>query len=201
QVGRSSDLQVAVKNTGGGTLAGSVSVPSPFTIVSGGSFSLVGGASQAMVVRFAPSAPGFSSVSLAVTSNGGNIPVPVSGTGVPDIGGTYAGSGSFTEQGCPNPIFNGTFKFLSRVVISLQNGDKFSGSATTKWSAGGQDFVTSYSFVSGTVTPSGAVTGSFTFTTKTSNGQLIGSGSGTFTGSVNGPSFSLSFTGQDDSGL
>src|SRR5207249_4722495 len=118
--------------------------------VSGGSFGLVGGASQAMVVRFAPSAPGFSSVGLAVTSNGGNTAVPVSGTGVPDIGGAYPGSGSFTEQGCPNPIFNGTFKFLSTLVITLQNGDTFSGSATTKWSAGGQDFVTSYSFGSGT---------------------------------------------------
>ena len=83
-VGGSIDRSFTVQNTGSGTLTGGASVPAPFTIVSGGAFSLPAGSSQTMVVRFAPNTPGVFSVSLAVTSNGGNKAVSVSGTGVAD---------------------------------------------------------------------------------------------------------------------
>ena len=83
-VGGSIDRSFTVQNTGSGTLTGGASVPAPFMIVSGGAFSLPAGSSQTMVVRFAPNTPGVFSVSLAVTSNGGNKAVSVSGTGVAD---------------------------------------------------------------------------------------------------------------------
>jgi len=50
-------------------------VPVPFSIVSGGSFSLAPGQPQEVVVRFTPSASGLFSQSAAITSNGGNTAV------------------------------------------------------------------------------------------------------------------------------
>jgi len=64
-----------VWNYGGGTLQGTVSVPAPFSIVSGGSFSLAPGQPQEVVVRFTPSASGVFSQSATITSNGGNTAV------------------------------------------------------------------------------------------------------------------------------
>ncbi len=64
-----------VWNYGGGTLQGTVSVPAPFSIVSGGSFSLAPGQPQEVVVRFTPAASGVFSQSATITSNGGNTAV------------------------------------------------------------------------------------------------------------------------------
>ena len=50
-------------------------MPVPFSIVSGGSFSLAPGQPQEVVVRFTPSASGLFSQSAAITSNGGNTAV------------------------------------------------------------------------------------------------------------------------------
>jgi hypothetical protein len=71
-VGTSKDLEFTVKNTGGGTLTGDTSTSAPFSIISGSSFSLAAGASQAVVVRFSPTTAGSFSGNLSFTSNGGN---------------------------------------------------------------------------------------------------------------------------------
>src|SRR6267143_1395196 len=48
-IGSFADRTFTVQNTGGGTVSGTASVPAPFSVVSGGSFSLVGaGATQAV---------------------------------------------------------------------------------------------------------------------------------------------------------
>jgi hypothetical protein len=64
-----------VWNYGGGTLRGTVTVSAPFSIVSGGSFSLAPGQPQEVVVRFTPPASGVFSQSATITSNGGNTAV------------------------------------------------------------------------------------------------------------------------------
>ena len=54
-LGASADQSFTVQNVIGGTVSGSVSVPAPFSIVSGGSFNLVGvNATQTVTVRFKP---------------------------------------------------------------------------------------------------------------------------------------------------
>lgn len=79
----SSTLSFQVTNTGGGTLSGTVSVSSPFHVVSGSSFSDLGADASPHVVqvRFSPTGDGAVSRSVQFASNGGNATRSVSGTG------------------------------------------------------------------------------------------------------------------------
>ena len=70
----------ALDNTGGGTLTGAATVPAPFSIASGGTYSLAAGASQTVTVKFTPAAA--LSYSQNVTFTGGaGATRAVSGTG------------------------------------------------------------------------------------------------------------------------
>lgn len=69
-----------VWNSGGGRLMGTVSVPAPFSVVSGGSFNLLPGQPQEVVVRFNSATAGSFSGSINISSNGGNKTISVSGT-------------------------------------------------------------------------------------------------------------------------
>lgn len=80
-VGTSKNLEFTVKNTGAGTLTGTTTASLPFSIFSGGSFSLATGASQAVVVRFSPTASGTFTGNVSFTSNGGDMSRVMSGTG------------------------------------------------------------------------------------------------------------------------
>src|SRR5438034_6417713 len=80
-VGSSDDRTFTVQNTGGGTLTGSASTSAPYSVISGSPFSLAAGASQAVVVRFSPTAIGTFTGNVSFTSNGGNVSPVVSGTG------------------------------------------------------------------------------------------------------------------------
>src|SRR5439155_1504013 len=80
-VGSSADQTFTVQNTGGRTLTGSASTSAPYSVISGGSFSLGAGASQSVVVRFSPTATGSFTGNVSFTSNGGNVSPVVSGTG------------------------------------------------------------------------------------------------------------------------
>jgi hypothetical protein len=62
-------------NGGGGRLTGTVSAQAPFSIVSGGSFSLLPGQPQEVVVRFSSGTAGSFSKSITISSNGGNATV------------------------------------------------------------------------------------------------------------------------------
>jgi hypothetical protein len=79
-VGSTADLNFTVQNTGGGTLAGSVSVPAPFSIVSGSPYSLTAGQSINVFVRFAPTSAQ-SSTAIVSFSGAGGATTTVSGTG------------------------------------------------------------------------------------------------------------------------
>src|SRR5262249_22504214 len=90
-IGSSADRSFVVQNTGGGTLTGTVSAAPPFSILSGGSFSLPLGATQTVVVRFTPTASGVVSSNVNFTSNGGDLQRLVTGT-VPGVASTAPGT-------------------------------------------------------------------------------------------------------------
>jgi Abnormal spindle-like microcephaly-assoc'd, ASPM-SPD-2-Hydin/Galactose oxidase, central domain/Bacterial TSP3 repeat len=83
-VGSSADLTFTVQNTGGGTLTGSATASAPFSIVGNTSFSLAANQSQQITVRFSPTSAGPTPPNSFVnfTSNGGNLALSVTGTGV-----------------------------------------------------------------------------------------------------------------------
>ena len=83
-IGNSADRSFVVQNTGGGTLTGTVSAAPPFSILSGGSFSLTLGATQTVVVRFTPTISGVISSNVSFTSNAGDLQRVVTGT-VPGV--------------------------------------------------------------------------------------------------------------------
>ncbi|MGE4092890.1 MAG: choice-of-anchor D domain-containing protein [Candidatus Binatia bacterium] len=83
EIGQSTTRSFSVTNEGEGTLIGSVSISGPFSIVSGGSFSLGANQSQTVSVRFTPTVndkPGAASGEATVSSNGGSATVALSGT-------------------------------------------------------------------------------------------------------------------------
>ncbi|MCM3905947.1 MAG: choice-of-anchor D domain-containing protein, partial [Pyrinomonadaceae bacterium] len=83
-VGTTKDLDFTVQNTGGGTLTGSVAVTpnTPFSIVGNDSLSLAANQSQPITVRFSPTSAGQANALVSFTSNGGNLSLSVTGTGV-----------------------------------------------------------------------------------------------------------------------
>jgi hypothetical protein len=64
-------LNFTVRNAGSGTLTGSATVTAPFSIVSGGSYSLGAGQSQTVTVRFNPLVVGSYSRTVTFTGGGG----------------------------------------------------------------------------------------------------------------------------------
>ena len=125
-VGSSSDQKFTVQNTSGGTLTGGVSTSAPYSIVvPSGSFSLAGGASQDVWVRFAPTATGSAPGSVAFTSNAGPVTRSVSGTGgAPPVLNVSPSSVSFGR------INLGTWKEQSFTVKNTGSGT-LSGIAST----------------------------------------------------------------------
>src|SRR3989475_802293 len=82
-IGGLAEQTFTVQNTGGGTVSGTASVPAPFSVVSGGSFNLVGvGATQAVTVRFSPTVAATASASVTFTANGASLTRVVTGLGV-----------------------------------------------------------------------------------------------------------------------
>jgi len=85
-----------IENTGGGTLNGRASVSLPFSIISGGSYSLESGESQILRVGFSPTSSGTFSETVVLSCGGGEI--IVMGTGE---SGSSGGSGSSSgDSGC-----------------------------------------------------------------------------------------------------
>src|SRR5262249_17469091 len=71
-----------VPNPGGGSVPGSATPTPPFSIVSGGSYNLSSGGTQAVTVRFPPTAAGPASGTVTFSaSSGGNRAASLTGTG------------------------------------------------------------------------------------------------------------------------
>ena len=77
-VGSTKDLALTVKNAGGGTLTGNATASAPFSIVSGGSYSLGSGQTQVVKVRYQPTSPG-PHIGTVVFTGGNGATVPVTG--------------------------------------------------------------------------------------------------------------------------
>jgi hypothetical protein len=90
-VGTTADRTFTVQNVGGGTLSGSASVPTPFSIVSGSPYSLGAGVSQTVTVRYSPTSAGTHSQNVSFTGGvGASRPVSGSATLNPAISVTPA---------------------------------------------------------------------------------------------------------------
>ena len=70
-VGTSATNSFTVQNVGSGTLSGTASVGAPFSVVSGGSYSLGAGQTQAVMVAFSPVVASNYSQSVTLTGGGG----------------------------------------------------------------------------------------------------------------------------------
>jgi hypothetical protein len=85
-VGSTKDLVFTVQNTGAGTLSGSASVAPPFSIISGSPYSLGPSQSQAVTVRYNPTASGDAAQNVTFLGADGAT-APVSGTAWPILPG------------------------------------------------------------------------------------------------------------------
>lgn len=87
EVGSSATQSVNVRNRGEGTLVGAASVTGPFSVVSGGSYSLAAGQSQSVTLRFEPLEVGAQSGALTLSGGGGAV-VSLTGRGraAPEVG-------------------------------------------------------------------------------------------------------------------
>jgi hypothetical protein len=81
-VGGSANLSFVVENTGTGTLTGQATTAAPFSIVAGGAYSLAAGQTQAVTVRFSPTAAQTFAGTVSFTGAGG-LSRAVTGVGVP----------------------------------------------------------------------------------------------------------------------
>jgi hypothetical protein len=72
-VNSTNNLTFTVLNAGGGTLAGTATVAGPFSVVTGGTYSLGANQSQTVTVRFVPSAAASYSSNMTFTGGGGYI--------------------------------------------------------------------------------------------------------------------------------
>jgi hypothetical protein len=107
---------------------------------------------------------------------------------IPNALGSYSGSATVTQSSCQNPANNGNFGFSSTVNIGSQTGSLFTGTGTFSGSSNAN-----LTFA-GTATVGSDLLGSFAFA------SAIGSGSGTFTGSLAGNAITINFSGQLTSG-
>jgi hypothetical protein len=70
-VGGSADASFVVENTGTGTLTGQATTAAPYSIVAGGAYSLTAGQTQAVTVRFSPTAAQTFPGTVSFTGGGG----------------------------------------------------------------------------------------------------------------------------------
>jgi len=106
------DRTFTIQNTSTANITGSTSVGAPFSIVSGGSFSLAAGASQVVTVRFRPTTVGTFAGNVNFTASGDTISRAVSGasTAVAAVALTVTknGTGGGTVTSSPTGITCGT---------------------------------------------------------------------------------------------
>ena len=135
-VGTTADRAFSVQNAAGGTLSGSASVPAPYSIVSGGSYSLGSGASQTVIVRYSPTSAGTHNQTVTFTGGGGTI-ASVTGLATDSPSGTVqfkSSTYSVSETGGSVRIYisrtGGSYGAAS-VNYATSNGTAMAGSDFT----------------------------------------------------------------------
>ena len=185
-VGGSADQTLTVQNTSAATLTGTTSVAAPFSIVSGGSFSLASGASQVVTIRFRPTTGGTFATNVTVAAGGDTVSRAVSGsssTTAPTVALTVtkSGTGAGTVTSAPAGISCGTDCSETLVQGTQQvtlTAAAAAGSAFTGWSGACAGTGTCV------VTMSAARAVTATFTASPAPVSLTVSKSGTGTGTV-----------------
>jgi hypothetical protein len=181
-IGTTADQTFTVQNTGGGTVSGNATTSAPFSVVSGGSFNLVGsGATATVTVRFTPTVAALATGNVTFTANSGSISSTVRGTGVvgsnpvPTL--TALSSTSATAGG---PAFTLTV-----------TGTNFVSGSTVRWngSARATTFVSATQLTAGITTADIATGGSVPVTVFTPTPG--GGTSAALTFSVNNPAPTL----------
>ncbi|MEI7939736.1 MAG: C10 family peptidase, partial [Verrucomicrobiota bacterium] len=131
-VGSNAQQTFVVTNRGGAQVTGgTVSVGPPFSVVSGGSFTVAGFGTTNVVVRFAPISEVASSNNLVFnTSNGGSVTNPVRGAGA-----TFPQALFSAGQTSGSVPFIVTFTDTSTGTITNRNWDFGDGSLTTNTTA------------------------------------------------------------------
>jgi hypothetical protein len=161
--GTSKTSSFTVQNVGNGTLSGMASVGAPFSILSGGSYSLSANGSQTVMVAFSPSAAGSYNQSVTFTGGGGtNTSVSGSATNVPPVLPTVSAISANVPDVDTNTavlqIYAGTAVQLS-ASASAPNGDALTwqwlynlngGTQTVYQSGSGTAPTTSFTYTNGT---------------------------------------------------
>src|SRR3989449_6934673 len=144
-LGNSVARTLSVSNTGGGTISGSVSTSSPFSIVSGSAFTLVGvGASQGVTVRFTPTTSATATANVDFAASGGTISRIMTGSAMdatpptvaitsPTFGATYSTSNALLTLGGIASDNVG----VTRVTWANSRGGSGMAIGTTSWMANG----------------------------------------------------------------
>jgi ASPM-SPD-2-Hydin domain-containing protein len=100
-VGAFASQTLTVHNTAGGTVSGTVSVPAPFSVVSGSPFNLVGlNATQVVTVRFRPTTTATATANVTITADGDTMSRNVSGNGT---GGALTLTSLTANPAAPRP--------------------------------------------------------------------------------------------------
>jgi hypothetical protein len=109
---------IVVQNAGGGTLAGSVSVSTPFYLVGSGAYSLGSNQSQTISIRYTPTAAGDYSRTATFTGGGGTVAslsgsawAPLPGLSFASTAGTitspFTASGGYISQTVDTGVSDG----------------------------------------------------------------------------------------------
>ncbi len=180
-IGNSADRSFIVQNTGGGTLTGTVSAVPPFSILSGGSFSLTLGATQTVVVRFTPTTSGVVSSNVSFTSNAGDLQRLVTGT----VPGVASITPSTVDLATPPPSFTVTGTGFANLgfglpVVNFTRGGILVAQARASSMTGGTSLTVPFPTASTAIAPNlaglsvGAVRAEVYLQTSSTNYSLIG---------------------------
>src|SRR4029450_1596750 len=137
-IGSSVDRAFTVQNTNGSNISGTVSIGAPYSILSGGSFSLAPGATQTVTVRFSPTAAGTFAGNVNFNAGGDTLSRPVSGSAAGGatltLSVTKSGTGSGTVTSTPAGINCGTTCSQSVTQGTTLTATPAAGSSFAGWS-------------------------------------------------------------------
>jgi len=143
-LGSFTDQVLTVSNTGGGTVSGTVSTSAPFSIVSGNPFGLVGlGATQAVTVRFTPTASATATANVDLTAHGDTLSRIAIGTGMdtpPTVAITFPTSNPTYSTSNPLLTLGGTAADnvgVTQVTWANSLGGSGTAVGATSWRANG----------------------------------------------------------------
>ncbi len=127
--GATADRTFTVQNTSTAAVAGTASVGAPYTIVSGGSFSLGPGATQAVVARFRPTTAGTFAGNVNFTVDGDTLSRAISGIATgSSTPAPPAGGGGSLDVSITQPLGGATVRGSDTAVVWVEGT---SGSSNT----------------------------------------------------------------------